>query len=157
MGFLAVIAAAVASFVFGSIWYMSLAKPWMAASGVDLDENGNPANRSNPVPYITSFLCALLVAGMMRHVFGAGWYRHVWQRDCGRIWHRPFPVRAMARDQLRLCRATVPADVDRRRIRSFWLHGDRRSPDVILKKEGSDLNRPEPSFTLTRTPRSHHT
>jgi len=72
MGFLAVIAAAVASFVFGSIWYMSLAKPWMAASGVDLDENGNPANRSNPVPYITSFLCALLVAGMMRHVFALG-------------------------------------------------------------------------------------
>lgn len=69
MEFFNVIVAAIANFVFGAVWYMSLAKPWMAASGVALDEDRQPANRSNPVPYITSFVAAILVAGMMRHVF----------------------------------------------------------------------------------------
>jgi len=70
MEFINVVAAAIASFAFGAVWYMSLAKPWMAASGVELDATGQqPANRSDPVPYITSFLAAILVAGMMRHIF----------------------------------------------------------------------------------------
>jgi len=69
MEILSVIAAAAASYVFGAIWYMSLAKPWMAASGVKLGEDGQPENRSNPVPYIVSFVCAIIVAGMMRHIF----------------------------------------------------------------------------------------
>lgn len=69
MGFLSVIVAAIANFAFGAVWYMALAKPWMAASGVELDEDGQPANRSDPIPYITSFIAAILVAGMMRHVF----------------------------------------------------------------------------------------
>lgn len=69
MGFLAVIAAGVAAFVWGAIWYTVMAKPWMAVSGVEVDETGQPANRTNPVPYITSLVAAILVAGMMRHVF----------------------------------------------------------------------------------------
>lgn len=69
MGFLSVVIAAIANFAFGAVWYMTLAKPWMAASGVAVDENGKPANNADPVPYITSFVAALLVAGMMRHVF----------------------------------------------------------------------------------------
>lgn len=69
MEFLGVIMAAVANFAFGAFWYMSLAKPWMAASGVALNEDGQPANRSDPIPYITSFIAAIIVAGMMRHVF----------------------------------------------------------------------------------------
>ena len=69
MEFLSVIAAGVAAFVFGAVWYTVLAKPWMAVSGVELDDSGQPANRSNPVPYITSIVGAILVAGMMRHVF----------------------------------------------------------------------------------------
>ncbi|MEP3636198.1 MAG: DUF1761 domain-containing protein [Paracoccaceae bacterium] len=63
-----VVAAGLASFVFGAIWYSVLAKPWMAASGVELDEKGRPANRSNPLPYITAVIGAILIAGMMRHV-----------------------------------------------------------------------------------------
>lgn len=70
MGFLAVVVAGVAGFMFGAIWYTVLAKPWMAASGVPLNEEGTaPANQSNPIPYITSVVGAILVAGMMRHVF----------------------------------------------------------------------------------------
>ncbi|PSL15084.1 DUF1761 domain-containing protein [Shimia abyssi] len=69
MDFLIVIAAALASYIFGAIWYMALAQPWMTAAGVEADDTGRPVNTSGALPYITAFLCALLVAGMMRHVF----------------------------------------------------------------------------------------
>jgi hypothetical protein len=69
MGFISVIAAAVANFIFGAVWYTILAKPWMAASGVATDGDGKPENQSDPIPYITSLIAAVLVAGMMRHVF----------------------------------------------------------------------------------------
>ena len=69
MGYIAVLAAAAASFVFGAIYYGVLSKPWVAASGVPVGEDGKPLNASNPVPYIVSFICILLVAGMMRHTF----------------------------------------------------------------------------------------
>lgn len=69
MIFLSVIIAAVANFAFGAVWYMSLARPWIAASGVEVGEDGQPANNAYPIPYITSFIAAVLVAGMMRHVF----------------------------------------------------------------------------------------
>lgn len=69
MEFVSVVAAGIAGFVFGAIWYTVLAQKWMAASGVALDENGVPTNRSDPLPYITSLLGAIFVAGMMRHVF----------------------------------------------------------------------------------------
>ena len=70
MIFLSVIVAGVAGFMFGAVWYTVLAKPWMAASGVALNEAGTaPANQSNPIPYITSLIGAIVVAGMMRHVF----------------------------------------------------------------------------------------
>ena len=70
MGFLAVVVAGVAGFMFGAIWYTVFAKPWMGVSGVPLNDAGDaPANQKNPVPYITSIVGAILVAGMMRHVF----------------------------------------------------------------------------------------
>ncbi|WP_187428501.1 hypothetical protein ROLI_044200 [Roseobacter fucihabitans] len=69
MEFISVAIAGVAGFAFGAIWYMVLARKWIAASGVPQDSAGNPANRSDPIPYITSLLSAILVAGMMRHVF----------------------------------------------------------------------------------------
>ena len=48
---------------------MTLAKPWMAAAGIEVGEDGQPKNRSNPVPYVVSVICLIVVAGMMRHVF----------------------------------------------------------------------------------------
>ena len=65
MGLLSVIVAALASYAFGSVWYMTLAKPWMEASGLSEET----INRKDPVPYILAFVMTLLVAGMMRHVF----------------------------------------------------------------------------------------
>lgn len=69
MGILSVLVAAVAAYAFGSVWYMALAKPWMAASGVPVGEDGRPVNASDPKPFIVAFIMALLVAGMMRHIF----------------------------------------------------------------------------------------
>ena len=67
-----ILAAAIASYIFGAIWYMSLANPWMEAAGVEADENGRPAENAGALPYIIAFVCAIIVAGMMRHVFALG-------------------------------------------------------------------------------------
>ncbi|MEO0390696.1 MAG: DUF1761 domain-containing protein [Pseudomonadota bacterium] len=69
MEFLAVFAAAAATFAFGAVWYISLSGPWMEASGVEVGPDGKPANDSDPIPYVISLVASLLVAGMMRHVF----------------------------------------------------------------------------------------
>lgn len=69
MGFLAVIAAAAASYVIGAIWYMTLAKPWIAASGVDPAKMKEEGKGAGAVPFIIGAITAILVAGMMRHIF----------------------------------------------------------------------------------------
>ena len=69
MGLISVIVAAFAAFVFGAVYYMVLAKPWMAAAGIAVGPDGKPANNVGPTPYIVSFICIILVAGMMRHSF----------------------------------------------------------------------------------------
>ena len=68
MEIISVIAAAVAGFAFGAAWYMALSKQWVAASGIEVDENGRPANQSK-TPFILAGIAMLLVAGMMRHTF----------------------------------------------------------------------------------------
>jgi hypothetical protein len=60
-----VIAAAAAAWLFGAAWYMALAKPWMAAAGLSESQ----ARRRSPAPFILAFVCLLLVAGMVRHLF----------------------------------------------------------------------------------------
>jgi hypothetical protein len=67
-----ILAAAAASYIFGAIWYMSLARPWMEAAGIEADENGRPAENAGAMPYVIAFVCAIIVAGMMRHVFALG-------------------------------------------------------------------------------------
>lgn len=63
-----VLAAAAASWVFGAIWYMSLARPWVEASGIAVDENGKPKDQS-ALPFVLSAFAMVVVAGMMRHAF----------------------------------------------------------------------------------------
>ena len=69
MGLISVIVAAIAAFAFGAAYYMVLSKPWMAAAGIEVGEDGNPVNSGSPTRYIVSFICIILVAGMMRHTF----------------------------------------------------------------------------------------
>ncbi|WP_112320579.1 DUF1761 domain-containing protein [Oceanibium sediminis] len=64
MGVIAVLLAALASFIWGGVWYGAMAKPWMAANELSEDT----IDRRNPVPYVIAFIAAVLVAGMMRHI-----------------------------------------------------------------------------------------
>jgi hypothetical protein len=68
MGLFTVLAAALAGWVFGAAWYMALSKPWIEASGVKLGSNGKPLGGA--LPFILSAIAMILVAGMMRHIFG---------------------------------------------------------------------------------------
>ena len=64
MNVLGVVLAAAAAWVFGAIWYGVIGKKWMEASGLTEES----IDRRNPAPYIVSFICTLLVAGMLRHI-----------------------------------------------------------------------------------------
>jgi hypothetical protein len=73
MEFVNVLAAAIAAFAFGAVWYITMSKPWMAAAEVSQDEKGNPTRSDgsgggSPVPYIVGLVAMVLVAGMMRHM-----------------------------------------------------------------------------------------
>ena len=70
MEFVNVLVAAAAAWMFGAGYYMALSKPWMAATGIQSDENGKPVGDMSPLPYILSALAMIVVAGMMRHIFG---------------------------------------------------------------------------------------
>jgi len=69
MEYISVLAAAIAAFAYGAAHYMVLAKPWMAASGVKVGEDGRPVMENNRVsPFLLAAISMVLVAGMMRHV-----------------------------------------------------------------------------------------
>lgn len=69
MGVTSVLAAAAASWIFGAVWYGIVSKAWIEAADVPLSPSGRPVNATKPAPYIISALSAVIVAGMMRHVF----------------------------------------------------------------------------------------
>ncbi|WP_372604188.1 DUF1761 domain-containing protein [Actibacterium sp.] len=69
MAVLSVLFAALGGFVIGGVWYMALAKPWMAAAGIQSTPEGKPANGRSPLPFVISAITMILVAGMMRHMF----------------------------------------------------------------------------------------
>jgi len=64
-----VLVATAMAFALGAVWYGMLAKPWVALSGVAVDEDGKPANASHKSLFAVAFVLQLVVAGMMRHVF----------------------------------------------------------------------------------------
>ena len=73
MNYLAVIAAAVAAWLFGAVWYMTLSKPWMAASGwkSEADMLG-PSGKVSPLPFVIAFAAELVMAyflaGLIAHL-----------------------------------------------------------------------------------------
>ena len=66
--------AAIASFLFGGLWYGMLSKQWMAAAG--LDEQRIKAGGANAWPFVITFLCQLfmawMLAGLILHMARAG-------------------------------------------------------------------------------------
>lgn len=74
MAVISVLLAAAVAWAFGAVWYGVIGTRWMDASGLvekDID-------RGNPAPYIVSFFCAVLVAGMTRHILATGGITSAW-------------------------------------------------------------------------------
>lgn len=77
MEVLNVIAAALAAFAFGAVWYMSMSKAWIAAAEVAVDANGRPTRRdgqsggNSPMPFVVGLIAMVVVAGMMRHLLAS--------------------------------------------------------------------------------------
>lgn len=67
MTILSIFAAAIAAWLFGAVWYGLIAKPWMAATGLTEET----INRSDPAPYVVSFVCAVIVAAMTHYILQA--------------------------------------------------------------------------------------
>lgn len=68
MEYLAILVAAIAAYAFGAVWYMTLSKPWIAASGIAVDATGKPQGNGSPAPFVIGFVCILLVAGMTCYI-----------------------------------------------------------------------------------------
>ena len=67
----AVVVAAIAAWLLGAAWYMTLAKPWMAAIGVTPAEM--EARRARPgahLPFIYAFVAALVMAWTLAGLLG---------------------------------------------------------------------------------------
>lgn len=74
--YIAVIAAALAAWIFGAIYYGLLGKPWMRAQGIDPE---SCKGKKMPVaPMVVSFLCEVVMAFVLGHVLAALGI-HSWQ------------------------------------------------------------------------------
>ena len=69
INYLAVIIAALASFGFGAIYYMSLSKPWLAAIGKTAEElRSNPSKAPFIVAAVSELVMAWVLAGALGHL-----------------------------------------------------------------------------------------
>jgi len=66
---LAVIVAAIVSWLFGAVWYGALGKQWAAALGKTRDEL-MPGGRPNPTTLVVSFIAQLVMAEMLAGLIG---------------------------------------------------------------------------------------
>ena len=65
MNYLAILAAAVAAFAFGAVYYTALSKPWIRAARLRREEM-----KMSPVPFVTSFVAELVMAWILAGVIG---------------------------------------------------------------------------------------
>ena len=71
INYLAVLIAAAAGWVAGAVWYMALAKPWMAAIGTSKEQI--EASRSRPgasLPFVFAFAANVIMAWVLAGVIG---------------------------------------------------------------------------------------
>lgn len=64
INYLAVLVAAIAGYVFGAIWYMTLAERWITAS--EFTEPPKPA----PAPFVIAFVAQLVIAYFLAGLIG---------------------------------------------------------------------------------------
>lgn len=71
INYLAVLVAAVAAWVFGAVWYMSLSQPWLAAQGKTKADMKPPASKAAAVgPFVLVFVAQLIMAWMLAGILG---------------------------------------------------------------------------------------
>lgn len=69
MELLSVVAAAIGTFAFGAVWYITLSRQWIAASRIQTGPDGRPEGGGSAMAI--GFVALLIVAGMMRHLFAS--------------------------------------------------------------------------------------
>jgi hypothetical protein len=75
MNYLAVVLAAIAAWLAGAVWYGVLAKPWVAAQGLTMEEfqARRAAMRGSPAayaPFIIAFVAELIMAWLLAGLIG---------------------------------------------------------------------------------------
>ena len=70
VSYLAIAAAAVASWAFGALWYGLLGERWMAALGTTKAELMGPSGKPSPAPFAISFVAELVMAWTLAGVAG---------------------------------------------------------------------------------------
>jgi hypothetical protein len=70
INYLAVLAAAVASWIVGAAWYMALAKPWLAAVGKTQADLVGPSGKPSPAPLVIAFVAEVVMAWVLAGVIG---------------------------------------------------------------------------------------
>jgi hypothetical protein len=67
MAGISIVVAGIAGFGFGAIWYILIARAWMAASGVTEEQQKAAGVR----PFVVGLLAMVVVAAMMRHLLAS--------------------------------------------------------------------------------------
>lgn len=72
LNWIAILLAAGAGFAFGAIWYMILARPWMAAAGMTEEDVQGDGSLASKMPFlygaIANLAMAFTMAGLMAHM-----------------------------------------------------------------------------------------
>ena len=74
MSVIAVLVAAAVAWGFGALWYGLIGTRWMDASGLSEAE----VDRGDPLPYVVSFVCVVVVAAMTRHILASSGITTAW-------------------------------------------------------------------------------
>ena len=64
--------AAIASFMFGGVWYSLLSKPWMAAAKLDANKGGGQPVIPMIITFVAQMFMAWMLAGLLLHLTRAG-------------------------------------------------------------------------------------
>lgn len=65
VNWLAAIISALVGYGLGAVWYMSLAKPWMAAVGLTEADIKGKDGKQNPMPFVIAAIANLVMAALL--------------------------------------------------------------------------------------------
>jgi hypothetical protein len=71
INYIAILAAAVAGWLAGAVWYMLLAKPWMAAAGISKEQIEAAQSRAGgKLPFVLAFIACVVMAWVLAGLIG---------------------------------------------------------------------------------------